>query len=73
MIVASTHATNKCLFKQMPFDPVADFEPVVFTHIVPLLLAVHPSVPAKTESIARAARRNASPTTSRPRLPSGAR
>jgi tripartite-type tricarboxylate transporter receptor subunit TctC len=48
VIVASSHATNKYLFKQMPFDPVADFEPVVFTHIVPLLLAVHPSVPART-------------------------
>jgi tripartite-type tricarboxylate transporter receptor subunit TctC len=47
VIVASSHATNKFLFKQMPFDPVADFEPVVFTHIVPLVLAVHPSVPAK--------------------------
>src|SRR5262249_59189878 len=33
--------------KQMPFDPVTDFEPVVFTHIVPLVLAVHPSIPAK--------------------------
>jgi len=47
VIVASSHATNKFLFKQMPFDPVADFEPVAFTHIVPLVLAVHPSVPAK--------------------------
>ena len=25
-----------------------DFEPVVYTHVVPLLLTVHPSVPAKT-------------------------
>src|ERR1044072_871389 len=41
-ICASSHATNKFLFKCMPFDPVG------FTHIVPLLLAVHPSVPAKT-------------------------
>jgi tripartite-type tricarboxylate transporter receptor subunit TctC len=47
VIVASSHATNKFLFKQMPFDPVADFEPIVFTHIVPLVLAIHPSVPAK--------------------------
>jgi len=47
-ICASSHATNKYLFKSMPFDPVADFEPVVFTHIVPLLLAVHPAIPAKT-------------------------
>jgi tripartite-type tricarboxylate transporter receptor subunit TctC len=47
-ICASSHATNKFLFKSMPFDPVTDFEPVVLTHIVPLLLAVHPAVPAKT-------------------------
>ena len=47
VIVASSHATNKYLFKQMPFDAVTDFEPIVFTHIVPLLLAVHPAVPAK--------------------------
>jgi len=48
VIIASSHATNKYLFKQMPFDPVKDFEPVVYTHVVPLLLAVNPSVPAKT-------------------------
>jgi tripartite-type tricarboxylate transporter receptor subunit TctC len=50
VIIASSHATNKFLFKQMPFDPVKDFEPVVYTHVVPLLLAVNPSVPAKTVS-----------------------
>jgi tripartite-type tricarboxylate transporter receptor subunit TctC len=48
VICASSHATNKWLFKALPYDPVADFEPVVYTHVVPLLLAVHPSVPAKT-------------------------
>jgi tripartite-type tricarboxylate transporter receptor subunit TctC len=47
VICASSHATNKYLFKQMPFDPIKDFEPVVYTHVVPLLLAVNPSVPAK--------------------------
>ena len=47
VIVASSHATNKFLFKNLPYDPVKDFEPVVYTHVVPLLLAVHPSVPAK--------------------------
>ncbi len=46
VIVASSHATNKFLFKQLPYDPITDFEPVVFTHVVPLLLAVHPAVPA---------------------------
>jgi len=46
VIVASSHATNKHLFKQLPYDPVKDFAPVVYTHVVPLVLAVHPSVPA---------------------------
>jgi tripartite-type tricarboxylate transporter receptor subunit TctC len=48
VIVASSHATNKWLYKDLPYDPVKDFEPVVYTHVVPLLLAVNPSVPAKT-------------------------
>jgi tripartite-type tricarboxylate transporter receptor subunit TctC len=47
VIVASSHATNKHLFKTMPYDPVKDFAPVAYTHVVPLLLAVHPAVPAK--------------------------
>jgi tripartite-type tricarboxylate transporter receptor subunit TctC len=47
VIVASSHATNKHLYKSLPYDPVKDFEPVIYTHVVPLLLAVHPSVPAK--------------------------
>ncbi len=48
VIVASSHATNKHLFKNLPYDPVKDFAPVAYTHVVPLLLAVHPAVPAKT-------------------------
>src|SRR5256886_6941740 len=47
LIIASSHATNKWLYKDLPYDPVKDFAPVVYTHVVPLLLAVHPSVPAK--------------------------
>ena len=47
VIVASSHATNKFLFKALPYDPVKDFAPVAYTHVVPLLLAVHPSIPAK--------------------------
>jgi tripartite-type tricarboxylate transporter receptor subunit TctC len=48
VIVASSHATNKHLYKTLPYDPIKDFEPVVYTHVVPLLLAIHPSIPAKT-------------------------
>jgi tripartite-type tricarboxylate transporter receptor subunit TctC len=48
VIVASSHATNKWVFKNLPYDPVKDFEPVIYTHVVPLLLTVNPSVTAKT-------------------------
>jgi tripartite-type tricarboxylate transporter receptor subunit TctC len=48
VIVASSHATNKHLYRNLPYDPVKDFEPVVYTHVVPLLLAVNPAVQAKT-------------------------
>ena len=47
VIVASSHATNKFLYKALPYDPVKDFAPVAYTHVVPLVLAVHPAVPAK--------------------------
>ena len=48
LIVASSHATSQFIYKALPYDPVKDFEPIVYTHVVPLLLAVNPSVPAKT-------------------------
>jgi tripartite-type tricarboxylate transporter receptor subunit TctC len=48
VIVAASHGTNKHIFKDLSWDPVKDFEPIVYTHVVPLLLTVHPSVPAKT-------------------------
>ena len=48
VIVASSHGTNKHIFKNLSWDPVKDFEPIVYTHVVPLLLTVHPSVPART-------------------------
>jgi tripartite-type tricarboxylate transporter receptor subunit TctC len=48
VIIASSHATNKFLYKTLPYDPIKDFEPVVYTHVVPLLLAIHPEIPAKT-------------------------
>jgi len=38
---------NPSLYKQMPFDPQKDLAPVTNLLRVPLILAVHPSVPAK--------------------------
>ena len=34
--------------KSKPYDPVQDFEPVAMIGVTPLVLCVHPSVPAKT-------------------------
>jgi tripartite-type tricarboxylate transporter receptor subunit TctC len=60
MATASTIVINPLVGK-VPFDPLADFAPVVHTSTVPLVLVVHPSVPAKTvkELIAYARSRGA--------------
>lgn len=47
MATASTIVINPLMAKA-PFDPVRDFTPVAHTTTVPLVLVVHPSVPAKT-------------------------
>jgi tripartite-type tricarboxylate transporter receptor subunit TctC len=45
-LVASSHAINPSMFKKLPYDTVKGFEPVVLTHIVPLMLVVAKSIPA---------------------------
>ena len=47
-LVASSHAINPSMFKKLPFDTVKSFEPVVLTHVVPLMLVVSPTLPVKT-------------------------
>lgn len=44
------------LFKNLSFDPVKDFAPISSTAVIPLVLLVHPSVPAKnfTEFVSHA-------------------
>jgi len=42
----TTHAANQSLFKKLPYDPIADFEPIGRLGTVTLALAVNPSVPA---------------------------
>jgi tripartite-type tricarboxylate transporter receptor subunit TctC len=44
---ASTFGTNSSTQKNLPYDPVKDFTPVVMMAHTPYLLLVHPSVPAK--------------------------
>lgn len=40
-------AINVSLFSKLPYDPLKDLAPVVLSASVPLVLVVHPSVPAK--------------------------
>ena len=47
MATASTIVINPLVGK-VPFDPIRDFTPVIHTTTVPLVLVVHPSVPAKS-------------------------
>ena len=47
MGTVSTHAINPGLYKKIPYDPVRDFAPVGQVGVTPILLAVHPSVPAR--------------------------
>ena len=44
----STNAALKSLMKQLPYDQEKAFAPVAYMGSVPLIIAVHPDVPAKT-------------------------
>lgn len=43
-----THAANAALFQRLPYDPIKDFVAVAPLAIVPNILVVHPSLPART-------------------------
>jgi tripartite-type tricarboxylate transporter receptor subunit TctC len=47
-IVGGSHNINKFLFKNLGWDPEKSFEPIIYTHVVPLVFAIHPQIPAKT-------------------------
>ena len=44
----STLAINSATFAKLPYDPVKSFAPVSMVAIQPLLIVVHPTLPAKT-------------------------
>ncbi len=48
LMAPGAFATNPSTYKKMPFDAVRDFAPITQTLFVPQLIAVHPSVPAKS-------------------------
>lgn len=39
---------NRALYAKLPYDPVNDFAPVIRLSYAPLVMAVHPSVPARS-------------------------
>ena len=47
MGVTGSHAINTSLYSRMPYDPVTDFVAISQVAVVPNVLVVHPSVPAK--------------------------
>lgn len=48
LVMAAAHAANASLYRRLPFDVLRDFAPVAIIGVVPNMLSVHPSVPART-------------------------
>jgi tripartite-type tricarboxylate transporter receptor subunit TctC len=47
MGTTTTHAIAPAAYSKLPYDPMADFEPIAQVALAPYLLVVHPSFPAK--------------------------
>jgi tripartite-type tricarboxylate transporter receptor subunit TctC len=48
LMAPGAFATNPSVYRKMPYDAVRDFLPISQTLFTPQVIAVHPSVPAKT-------------------------
>jgi tripartite-type tricarboxylate transporter receptor subunit TctC len=48
LLAVTSHAVNATLVEKLPFDPIADFAPIVLAATAQNILAVNPSVPART-------------------------
>jgi len=48
LLITTTHTVNPSLMKKLPYDAIRDFAPVTLAVTQPNILAVHPSIPAKT-------------------------
>ena len=46
--ISSSQAINPALYKQIPFDPVKDFEPITLLGSVPNVLVANPALPANS-------------------------
>jgi len=45
---SSTYTVNPAIYRKLPYDPVRDLAPVTIFGSIPLVIAVHPSVPANS-------------------------
>ncbi|MDB5807920.1 MAG: tctC [Betaproteobacteria bacterium] len=48
MGTSGTHAINASLYPKLSYDPVKDFAPVTRTALLPSMIVVHPSIPARS-------------------------
>ncbi|MGH8617416.1 MAG: Bug family tripartite tricarboxylate transporter substrate binding protein [Burkholderiales bacterium] len=49
LILSDTpHTINPSILRKVPFDPIKDFTPIALVASSPLMLVVHPAVPAQT-------------------------
>src|SRR5690349_11157406 len=46
LLTTVAHAANPAFYKKLTYDAVKDFEPIGLAAISPLVLEVHPSIPA---------------------------
>jgi tripartite-type tricarboxylate transporter receptor subunit TctC len=59
MGTSGTHAINATLYPKLSYDPVKDFAPITRASLLPSMIVVHPSVPAKnTRELIALANRN---------------
>lgn len=47
-VVSNNHVVNPSVYKNIPFDSLADITPITILGATPFVLVAHPSVPAKT-------------------------
>jgi tripartite-type tricarboxylate transporter receptor subunit TctC len=48
LLTAPPFTTNAALLPRLPYDPYSDFTPVTLAAVAPLILVVHPSLPARS-------------------------
>ena len=46
-LIPSGHTVNATVYRKLPYDSIKDFTPITLAGLGPLILSVHPSIPAK--------------------------